>query len=361
VEHPSVTARVDGVDAHHLSRNGKWRTDVQFMRSDVDGTTGEGVWADVQYTARRGLTHSLSLDYQDDTLDIGDLGFLTRNDMIGGRFSTMMSRSDLDWLRRWSGGLTFGHYVNGAGERISAGAFLYNSFELNSGDRIRAVMNYFAPQWEDLESRGNGAYRVRGRRALDVSYGTNSSKPLSWSVQLSAMDEDIESQMVGLSAGFTYKPMDRFSLDVDLTRRAQDAWLLWQGDANFATYEAATWQPKVAMDLFLSARQQLRFTMQWAGIRAKEQQFYSIPEHGGHLERTPEDPTDDAGFTISRLTAQLRYRWEIAPLSDLWVVYTRGSNLDNRIHDEFDNLFQDALLEPIVDMLVVKLRYRLGG
>ena len=43
------------------------------------------------------------------------------------------------------------------------------------------------------------------------------------------------------------------------------------------------------------------------------------------------------------------------------MVYTRGSNLDNRIHDGFDNLFQDALLEPIVDMLVVKLRYRLGG
>ena len=80
VDHPSVRARVDGVDAHHLSRNGKWRTDVQYMRSDVDGIAGEGVWADVQYTARRGLTHSLTLDYQDDTLDIGDLGFLTRND-----------------------------------------------------------------------------------------------------------------------------------------------------------------------------------------------------------------------------------------------------------------------------------------
>ena len=45
--------------------------------------------------------------------------------------------------------------------------------------------------------------------------GTDTSRPLSWSVQLSRVDEDVKSAMLALSAGFTLKPNDRFSLDFD--------------------------------------------------------------------------------------------------------------------------------------------------
>ena len=59
-------------------------------------------------------------------------------------------------------------------------------------------------------------------------------------------------------------------------------------------------------------------------------------------------------------TAQFRYGWEIAPLSDLFVVYTRGSNLLNDTDEPFDGLLHDALTRPTIDVLVVKLRYRFG-
>ena len=361
LDHPSVRARVHGVDAHHLSGSGKWRTDIQGLMSDVDGTQGYGLWTDVQYTQRQGVMHTLALDYQDDALDINDLGFLSRNDMMGGRYNLWLVRSDLPWLRRLSSGVTVGRWVNGEGLAVASGASIHNSLTFHSRNQLRMMVNWNAPQWDDLESRGHGAYQVRGRLMVDVAYGTDTSRPLSWSVQLSRVDEDLKSAMLALSAGFTLKPNDRFSLDFDLTRREQDAWLLWQGGTNFATYQASHWQPRMAMDLFLTARQQLRMTLQWAGIRAEERQFWRIVAGQGRLAPVAEDPSQDTGFTISQLTAQLRYRWEIAPLSDLFVVYTRGSNLDNRIHDEFGNLFEDALMEPLIDLLVVKLRYRFGG
>ena len=364
LSHPSVRARVHGVDAHHLSSNGKWRTDVQGLMSDVDGTSGHGLWTDVQYTQRQGVMHTWALDYQDDTLDINDLGFLNRNDMMGGRYNFWFARSNLAWLRRLSSGVTMGHWINGDGLTVSSGINFFNSLTFHNRNQLRVIATWNTPQWEDLESRGNGAFKVRGKLTVDVAYGTDSSKPFSWSVQLSRMDEnieDLERAALSLGAGFTFKPNDRFSLDFDLTRREQGAWLLWQGDQNFTTYEASHWRPQMAMDLFLTARQQLRMTMQWAGIRAAEREHWRIASATGRLAQVAEDPSEDAGFAISRLTAQLRYRWEIAPLSDLFVVYTRGSNLDNRVSDEFGDLFQDALFEPLIDLLVVKLRYRFGG
>ena len=87
-----------------------------------------------------------------------------------------------------------------------------------------------------------------------------------------------------------------------------------------------------------------------------------VPAMGGHMlsvARDPAEAVDD--FTISRITAQLRYRWEIAPLSDLFIVYTRGSNLPNRGYDDFGSLFSDAVRDPIIDLFVIKLRYRFGN
>ena len=125
-------------------------------------------------------------------------------------------------------------------------------------------------------------------------------------------------------------------------------------------FGADDFQPRLAMDVFLSAKQQLRLCLQWAAIRAHEQRFYLTPVGGGTLVQVdkPDGPTDD--FALSRLTAQLRYRWEIAPLSDLFIVYTRGSNLPGRVDDGFGDLFQDALDEPVIDYFVIKLRYRFG-
>ena len=65
-------------------------------------------------------------------------------------------------------------------------------------------------------------------------------------------------------------------------------------------------------------------------------------------------------FAISDLVFQARYRWELAPLSDLFLVYTRGSDLPSDVQTSFSDLFQDALDQALVDSLVFKLRYRFG-
>ena len=96
------------------------------------------------------------------------------------------------------------------------------------------------------------------------------------------------------------------------------------------------------------------------GVRANEQGFYAVPADGSVLvPATRTKPDHD--FTVSILTTQLRYRWEIAPLTDLYVVYNRGNRLPFRAGDSFSSLLQDTLDDPIVDSFIVKLRYRFGN
>ena len=101
--------------------------------------------------------------------------------------------------------------------------------------------------------------------------------------------------------------------------------------------------------------------MQWIGIKASEQDFYQVPPGDGDLVPITKPPNADPDdFAISRITTQVRYRWEIAPMSDLFFVYTRGSSLAVR-DDGFSDLFKDALNDPIIDFFVLKLRYRFGN
>ena len=367
LDHPLRQAIVHGVDGHLLSGGGKLKVDVQLLNSDIDDAVdgeerGYAALTDFLYVPRRGVQHRVGIDYIDDTFEMNDMGFRGRNDMRGLRYNGTLTRSGMKRFRLWRGGVRMGYLENGKGQVMRSGVFISNNLMFHNRSEIRTQLNYFPERWDDVESRGNGAYREDARVQTSVGYGTDTSKVLSWSVQGEAQQEELGGWDYLGGFGVTFKPTDRFSFDFDLLYRHRENWLIHQGGREFTTFRAKDWQPKIAMDVFFSARQQLRLTMQWAGIRGQEQDFYRVPLGDGDLvaySKAPGDPSDD--FTISRLTAQLRYRWQIAPLSDLFVVYTRGSNLPDRGYDTFGELFNDALTEPIIDVLVIKLRYRFGG
>jgi hypothetical protein len=360
---PTYDATVHGIDGHYLSSSGKLQLDAQLLASDVDSVKGYGALLDMNYTQRRGLVHAVQLDAQDDTVDINDLGFLRRNDNYGGTYSLNYTRShDLKTLRSFSVNWSNSYWQNGDGLTTRVGTFLRNSFTFRNLFEIRTELDYFPKRWDDLESNGNGAYRIDPRWVADIAFGTDASRIFSFSGRFGAKIEDLGGTTYRASLGVTAKPNDRFSLDLDLNYADRDGWLLHQQDRDFTTFSAQDFQPRLGVDWFLSSRQQFRMSLQWAAIKASDQAYWELPEDGdGHLIpviRDPDEPRDD--FVVNRMTVQLRYRWQIAPLSDLFVVYTRGSNVDSMIDDSFGQLFQDALGKPVIDFLVVKLRYRFG-
>jgi hypothetical protein len=68
------------------------------------------------------------------------------------------------------------------------------------------------------------------------------------------------------------------------------------------------------------------------------------------------DPIDD--FSVRQLGFQIRYRYELAPLSDLYVVYGRGGyQLDPRF-EEAGSQFGRSFDLRDSEQLLVKLAYR---
>ena len=367
-QHTERDAHTHGVDVRYLTTGGKLDIDGQIMMSDIEGEpNGYGGFLDFEYVPEQGRRFRVGLEHLDEHLDINDLGFLSRNDWTRVRSAYTRTRSNLGWAS--SNEFDARGFVsrNHEGEFLGGGLFLANRLWTNDRAAWTLRLGHQLPGVDDLNSFGNGSYRIEERTQASVNYQSPSAQPLFWGAGVEVTEENLGGNTVNLQFSATWRPFGRFNTRVDLGYSRRHGWLLHQEDRNFTTFNATQWQVRYRLEYFLNARHQLSANLQWVGVRADEEDFFLIPQQVGDLIPTskPAGPSDD--FSLSDLVMQVRYRWELAPLSDLFIVYSRGADLSFTTASQraetsgFDDLFDAAWREPILNQLVVKLRYRFGS
>ena len=362
LSHPTIDATAHAVDMHYFSADNRFVIDTQIMHSNVDGKTGNGFLGDVAFRPRRGLQHGLRATYIDDTLDINELGFLTRNDQMNLDYNMFNIESDVPGLRQRTTSLFISNQWNTDGEPVRLGLFLNRGYNTLNNNTYDVSLRYFPERIDDRLGRGTGDFKVEGRYGLNLGFRTNPADKLAFNFDLNLDQDELGHARTGASARFTWRPNDRFSSDLRLDYTDREALLVHKGSGSYTSFESHQWAPQLEMNYFLNAWQQLRFTLQWTALKAFEDRFWQVDSQNlDFLQPVAKSDDDSDNFTISRLTFQARYRWEIAPLSDLFVVYTRGSNLPTDSFETFQDLLVQSWTDTIVDTLAIKLRYRFGS
>ena len=366
VQHPDSDAEVHAVDFHYLAQGGRWNVDGQLINTDSgDVGSGGGAFADIVYTPRPGLRHTVQLTYLDETFNVNDFGFQERADSreIWYRFEWV--KSDLKRVRNFRFNPFLRYEENAAGDRTNnAFPVLAATVTLNNLDRINLGLQHIPKRYDDQNSFGNGTFATSERVNSSFSYQTNTALPVSYTFGFGTSGEFTGGDSQQANAGITWRPRDNIAFGTELTYDDRNGWLLHQERQNFTTFDADQWRLDMTLDYFLSSRQQLSMALQWVGIEAVEDEFYNLPRHLPTKNRDlvkvakPAGPTDS--FGLSQLNFQLRYRWQIAPLSDLFIVYTKGDNRRSALM-QFDEMFENSWDNPLGSQLVVKLRYRLGS
>jgi hypothetical protein len=361
VAHPESDAVVHAADFHYLSQSGRWNVDGQLLASDRDESgSGYGAYADITYVPRQGLRHTLELTAFDATLDVNDFGFQRRNDVREAWYRMQWVKSGLTRIRNFTISPFLRFEVNGDGYRTNNAVASDLAFTLNNLDTLTLSGAHFPARYDDRNSFGNGTFDVAARTNLSVQYQTNQALTWSFYGKAGYQGEFVGGDTFEAAAGVTWRPGLNVSVDFKTTWFDRGGWLLHQEDRNFTTFDARQWQPQLSVDYFPSAKQHFRLALQWVGVRAEEQEFYTLEENGTALIPGPKPPGPTDDFSLSQLNFQLRYRWQIAPLSDLFIVYTKSDS--RRLpFAEFSDLFRESWDEPVGDQLVIKLRYRLGS
>ncbi len=362
LSHPDRDAVVNGVDLHYFSSDTRWAWDGQLVHSDVQGVTGSGVYFDMNYRPERGVQHELVGTYFDDSIELNDIGFLQRNDLSQLDYTFSKTESNLPGLRTRTRSFDIKNQWNTDGRPVRLGFFVSQDLSFTDNSSFGAQGRYFPARVDDRLSRGNGTFKIPERWSLNMNWRSDRSRPLSIGAGVEFGQEDLGDSRITYNGGLTWQPNGSFSVDANLRYVDSDGWLVHQGAGRITAFESNEWGPRLEMDYFITTKQQLRFSLQWTGIKAFEDRFYQVDATKvDSLVETGKLLASSDDFAVSRLSFQARYRWELAPLSDLFFVYTRGGNLARTFEDDFSGMMAHAWTDEIVDNWVLKLRYRLGS
>ena len=365
VGHEESDAEVHAVDYRYLTQGGIWSFDGAVVNSDSgDHGEGYGAYTDIVYTPRQGFTHTLNLTYLDDTIDVNDFGYQERNNVWEAWYRFSWVKTGLTRVRDIRVSPFLRYEENLDGDRTNnAIPVVSTTVTLNNLDKVDFSFMYFPKRYDDRNSFGNGTFATRERVNSNISYSTNTALQFSWKVGVGRSEELAGGNSEKYDASFNWRAMDNLNFSVEGTYQDRDGWLLHQGDQRFTAFKTSQWETGLRMEYYLTAKQQFSAGMQWVGIKALGDRYFILPADAPTRNRdlieVPQHASTPGDFSISQMNFQMRYRWEIAPLSDLFIVYTRNANRREGVYD-FSDQFDDAWQNPLLSQLVIKLRYRLG-
>ncbi len=368
VEHPYLDrdATVFGVD-HNWRPTAKWNIQTRLIGSSIeqagDTTHGSGgtIWAD--YNFGNGWRSQWIAMHFGDSLQINDFGYLSRANLnylhwqVSRRYTDLPATSSYashEWRWRISGtdndhGLTLQRQFR---------AMLQNT--LRDGGNEYMQVNVNSAGYDDRFLRGNGILRTPAN--FNGFYERNMSRKGNWELygNVNASNGGIgpDHRKVGYSAQLkpTYFISDAFNVFVLGYVERTPNWMVWQQDNLLGTFSERALEIDAGVNWTIGDRQELRVKMQAIGLDAKLKQAWRADPDGTPVAVS--DHVDD--FSLRNLGFQVRYRYELAPLSDLYIVYGRGGYMLDEFSQGEAGQLRNAVFLRDSGMVLVKLSYPFG-
>jgi hypothetical protein len=177
----------------------------------------------------------------------------------------------------------------------------------------------------------------------------------SKSVSLRLSQEGYEGWSAGISSDITWYPNEKLNINFSLNPQRSSDWLRWIRGKQIGGFSKDQLTSTIGLNWFPAESHEIRLRTQWYSINAKAEKSYNIGADG-HLIA---DNVPIKDFTANRFALQLRYHYEIAPMSDLYISYSRGGNDYMEDNDQgIFSLLSDSISLRNSDQIYIKLSYR---
>ena len=323
------------------------------------GSRGYGGWARLDYQPGGRWQHQLSATWFDQRLDFNDLGYQRRADIVELKTDSQL------FIRQYRAGspadngnwhLALELPYNTRGERLVATTELGHVFQWRGGANSYFFYIHEWPGSDDLLTRGNGSLGMPERHNWGMDYQSAVHGRFRYYVSVFAREQGFTSYTRQLQFRPKFFVTDNLSLGLDLNYFDSPNWLIWLAGSQVGIYRRQELGANFNVNWYPAPKQELRLKVQWVGLGAEAIQAYDVSADGTPVPIDARPPD----FTVSTLGLQLRYRYEFHPLSELYVVYSRGG--DGSLADRDEQLqeqFTRAWRQVDTSALFVKLRYRI--
>jgi Domain of unknown function (DUF5916) len=356
-------ATVLGLD-HNWRPSARWNIQTRVMGSDIEQggqtTRGDGatVWAD--YEMNHGWRQQWIAMHFSDDLQLNDAGYLSRNDtnylhwQFSRRFTDLAATSrytSKDWRWRVTA------FSNDHGQTVDNQFRMSRESNLRNGSYEYAQININAAAVDDLLTRGHGYVNMPPNFNSYFNYSRPRKGNWSYEVELRAASIGLAgNDKIGYNAYIapTYFVSDNLQLSLGAYWGRTPDWLVWTQENLIGSFDAREAHVDAGLTWTIGERQELRVKLQAIALDAEAVQPYRV-DNAGHANPSG-DPLGD--FAVRNLGFQIRYRYELAPLSYVYVVYGRGGYRQSEESEGAGRLLGDSFSLRDDEQLLVKWSYR---
>ncbi len=327
-----------------------------ILGSKVEDQTGVGLDFNYSYNHQKYWINQLDLHFLDDKIDLNALGFMPRNDIIKLSYNSSYELPDLPkgsslQQRKWIFNLDYSQNNQGDRHPVKLSGQWEDNYKDTSAWLI--TLQHQTDGFDDLLTRGNGNVWLNKREDLSVKYTGSNRHAIQWSGRLNWYQEGVDGWARRLNVNGRYFFNTTYSTDVSLTYTDSGDWLIWQ-ENSLTKFSREMLQLAWKIDAKLTEKQELKAFIQWFVLDADAKQGFER-QNNGQLSGSDNLA---ASFNSTNLALQIRYRYELAPLSNFYLVYSRGGSVFTNEQRSYGSLFNDALATPDTNQFQAKLSYR---
>lgn len=340
---------------------------TDFLSSEKEGVSGFGLRSQFVYKPTQLSRRSGSILYFEDSFRLNDFGYLKKNDWFHVGLGSDITKVDFN-------------ESSSVKERKIGTDFNYDSDTSGNSNptQLRQEYNFqykdtssFQASW-DLKTSGKNTTITRknvdfpfvkrnGSFSFNLDYESPSygSWEYDWRVGYETADkyktwssEGYERRFAKI-AGSIY-PIDDFKLGWEFRVREEDEWLNWIKDNELAVYDLTQKIISINANWFKGYKHEIRLKSQFVALEA-ESPISLISDKAGYLYN---HNSIVKPFTDGITSFQVRYKYEIAPLSYIYLVYTKGGRVyDDENERNTSDVFKDPWKNP--DNEIFSLKFRL--
>ena len=363
-------ATVQGVDIRWDSSD-KVRVAAQILHSDIHQKANNNNdyqsvdqqdyagWVNWSYTPSDEWSHALYYSHYGDEFEMNDMGYMRRNgfDELYGYHRYAQRKYDQESsLLSGSTEFAYSYLENTAGKRLSLWSELKLNWVFKSTRKISADFETTSSGWDDRITRGNESYFRPAKYKAGLRYESPRGNDFVFSAKVYAGTEDTGELYYGAFIRPELYLTETLTLGGRVGFKKYREWLLWDSEVSqLAGYETDRYSGDIRLDWYPSNRQEVRVKFQWIGLDAEVINSYQL-DNSGDLQTSG---TESSSFSISDTAFQIRYRYQLAPLSDIFLVYSRGGFFGSDSGDKGPRtLFNEGWSGVQVESLIAKIRYR---
>ena len=150
-------------------------------------------------------------------------------------------------------------------------------------------------------------------------------------------------------------PSENIKIRTEFRIKKEKEWLNWIDSNHLATYDLNQRIVSLNLNWFKGVKHEIRLKSQFVALEAKRPKSLFTDVNGVLFDSSKKVNPFSSGIN----SFQIRYKYEIAPLSNIYIVYTRGGEVYEEDDERsFSDIFSDPWKNPDNEIFSLKIRLK---